>query len=192
MAHHLLFRQRRTKSFARLHMFTGPTQTRLHGTHGRHGHEQAFLGQLVHQISEALALLAQQAVGGHPHSVKKQLRGVLGMHTQFFQIAPTGKAWACGVDQKQTHATGAQLGLGFGRDHHQVSQLPVGDEYFLALDQVAPVVRRGAGADVGQVTARARFGHANGRYHLTTGHAWQPCLLLLGRAVMVQIRGHNF
>ena len=194
VAHGLLVRQRRAEGLALLEVVSRPDHGRFHGGHGGNGHQQPLLRQLLHQLHEAAAFLAQQGVGTHAQVFEEELGGVLRVQAHLLQPPPAAEAGQVGVHQQQAHALGAAGGVGLGGQHQQVAQLAVGDEDLLAVDAVAGALWRirsvlalGPRAHARHVAAGAGLGHADGANDLAAHHARQPALLLRLGAVLHEV-----
>src|SRR5918999_1480495 len=48
---------------------------------------QPLPGEVLHEVGEALALLAEEVGGRHPHVVEEQLGGVLGVQAHLVEVA---------------------------------------------------------------------------------------------------------
>ena len=70
--------------------------------------------------------------------------------------------------------------VGFGGHNGHVAVQAVGDEGFLAVDDVIRAVFFGGGAQGRQITACARLRHVNGGDHLAAHTSGQPFLFLFG------------
>ena len=152
---------------------------------------QTLLGQLVHQVGEALALFAQTVGDRDAHVLEEQLGGVGGVLADLVEVAPAGEAVAVGLDQDQRDALGALRRVGLGHDHDHVGVLAVGDVGLLAADDVVVAVLLGRRLDALEVGAGARLGHRDGADRLAGDEPGQPLLLLLFRAVGDQVVGHD-
>ena len=100
----------------------------LGGGLGGAGDRQALLRQLVHQIGEALAFLAEAVGDRHADVVEEQL-GRVGCECRpiLSRLRPAHKALAVGLDEDQRDALGAELRVGLGDDDDEVGVLAVGD-----------------------------------------------------------------
>lgn len=123
---------------------------------------QALLRQLLHQVDESLAVLAEQVLPGNPHILEEQLGGVLGLHPDLLQALALAEARRTRLDHEQAYALGASLRIGLRHHDHQVGEEAVGDEGLRAIDDVLVAIqyRRGlhplqVGTGPGSVMAMA-------------------------------------
>ncbi len=166
-----------------------PVDHRLGHRGGADGLGQALLRQLGHHQGETLALAAEHGAGRDPQVLEEQFGRVLGLHAELVEILAPHETGQAGIHQEQGDALGAMRGVGLGRQHHHVAQLAVGDEHLLAVDDVVAAVAGGAGADVLQVGAGVRLGHAERADGLAGDHFRQPVLLLLFGAERLDVGG---
>ena len=149
---------------------------------------EPFLGQVLHQVDEAHALLAEQVLGGHLHVGERQLCGVLRVQADLVEVAAALEALHAALDDQQREALGALVGIGL-RDHdHQVGVDAVGDEGLGAVEHVVIALLDGAGLDALQVAAGAGFGHRDRGDDLAGAELRQPALLLLVGGEVEQVR----
>ncbi len=144
----------------------------------RIGLREPLLGQLGHHLRKALALLAQQIACGNPNIVEEQFRGILRLHAELFQVPAPLEAGPVALDNEQGHALGTGLAVRLGREYDEVTELPVGNEHLLAVDDEIVAVARGPRPDRLQVAAGMRFRHPERTNGLAGDHSGQPCSLL--------------
>ena len=87
-----------------------------------------LLRQVLHQVDEAHALLAEQVLGGHLDVGERQLGGVLGVQADLVQVPAALEALHAALDDQQREALRALVGVGLGHHDHQVGVDAVGDE----------------------------------------------------------------
>ena len=87
------------KGIAALDVFHRHGQGRFRGSHRRGGDTQPLLGQLLHQVQKAHALLAQEIFLGDLDVGEEQLRGVRSLLAHFVQITTALKALHTPLDQ---------------------------------------------------------------------------------------------
>ena len=155
---------------------------------GADGDREPLAGQVLHQVDEALALLAEEVPGGDADVGERQLRGVLGGHADLLEVAATLEARGVALDDDEAEAVGAGVRVGLADDDHQVAHDAVGDERLLTVDDPLVALADGAGLDALQVRAGAGLGHRDGGDHLAGAEARQPALLLLVVRQLVQVR----
>ena len=156
-----------------------------------HRHDQALLGQLLHQVPEAHVLLAQQVAHGHLDVVKEKFGGVLSHQADLFELAAFAEPRCALFHHDQRHALGAQIGRGLADHDHDLGIDAVGDEGLGAVDDVVVAFALGGGAHGFEVAARAGLGHGDGADHFTGGHLGQPAVALLLVAVSVDVGRHD-
>ncbi|SPA54634.1 protein of unknown function [Cupriavidus taiwanensis] len=142
------------------------------------GDDEAFLGQVVHQVAEALILLAEQVASRHPDVVEEQFGGVLGVHADLLQLAAAAEALAIGFDHDQADALGAGRRVGLAHHHHHVGDEAVRDEGLAAVDDPFVAIPHCSGTAGFHVRAATRLGNGNGQHGLARADAGQPRLLL--------------
>ncbi|MCY1531410.1 hypothetical protein D9M68_666340 [compost metagenome] len=159
------------------------------------GGDQGALGvEAVEDVLEALALFADQVLGGDFQVVEEQLVGLVVDHVG---DRADGQAVADGlaqVDQEDRHAFGLLLHLGqrggARQQDHQVGVLDTRDPHLLAVDHVLVALAHGAGLDLGGVGAGGRLGHAHRLQAQVTGGQGRQVLALLLLAAVTQQGEH--
>ena len=142
----------------------------------------ALAWQVLHQGDESAALRAEQVVGWHPDVGEEQLRGVLGVHAELFQVPAAEEAGHAALDHEQADPPVPGGRIGARRHDHEVAELAVRDERLLPVQQVM-VTRTDRGTAYPlQVAARPRLGHRDRRDQLPGAVAGEPALPLLRRA----------
>ncbi|MDT4873646.1 hypothetical protein FQZ97_1089020 [compost metagenome] len=133
--------------------------------------DQAFPGEVVHQLVEALALLpAEQIAGRYTHVVEEQHAGVLRVQPNLFQRLRLAEAFAPGLDDDQRDIAGLAGAAGLAHHHGKVALGAVGDEGLAAVDDVLVAVTHGAGTHRLQVRAGVRLGHGDGTDGFACAH----------------------
>ena len=165
----------------------------FHAGQGSQADDQALVGQVAHELVEALAFApAQQRVLRHGHVVEEKLRGVLGLHAHLVEHAAHAKARAVpGLHDEDGGAARALGRVGLADHEDQAGQQAVGDEGLAAVDAVAAVPEFCARAHALQVRARAGLGHGDGAHQLAACHGGQVLALLRLGAVVEQVVGHD-
>lgn len=151
----------------------------LHRGSGDDGDREALLRQVLHQVDEAHALLAEEVGRRDADIVEAELRRVLGVEADLVEVASPLEARHAALDDEQREALGALLRIGAGDDDHQVGVDTVGDERLGAVEDPVVTVAHRAGLDALQVAAGAGLGHRDGRDQLARTEAREPALLLL-------------
>ncbi len=100
------------------------------GTDGLRTQAQALARQFLHQINKAFIFLTQQGIGGHAQVVEKQLCGVIGMLTHFFDAFAFLETRQTAVHQKQADALGTFGGVGFCGQYDQATMQTIRNESF--------------------------------------------------------------
>ena len=160
------------------------------------GDQDALGVHAVDDVAEALALLADQVLGGHLQVVEEHLAGVVVDHGVDLLDLDTLALGRIEVDQEHGEALGALFDLvgrrGAGEQQHQVGVQHAAGPNLLAVDDVAVVaLLLGARLELGGVGAGGRLGDAEGlQAQRARGDARQVLLLLRGAAVP-QHRAHG-
>ena len=175
-----------------LHVVQGVLERAFRHGQAVDGDAEAFLGQLLHQVDEAHAFLADQVLGGDFHVLEEQLRSVLGFHAHFLQVLAFLEAFHALFDDQQAGALGAFAGVGLGHHDHDVGVLAVGDEGLGAVEDVVITVLHGVGLNALQVGAGARFAHGDGADQLAADHLRQQALFHFLGAVVLDVGRHDF
>ena len=135
-----------------------PIESSTSNRNSADGDRQALLGQIAHQINESHSHFTKHVVSGDLDIVEEQLCGVLGVHPEFVQIAPSLETFHSTFQHQQRKATVTRIGVGaHGGDHH-VAVDAVGDERLGAIDHpcVSPFHR--GGLDSGNIASCVRLG----------------------------------
>ena len=85
-------------------------------------------GRLLHEAEEALALAAEQVLGGHPHVGEEQLGRVLAVQPDLVEVATALEALHAPLHHEQRDALVALGRIGLGGHDHEVGVDAVGDE----------------------------------------------------------------
>src|SRR5215468_1012041 len=109
------------------------------------------------------------------------------MHADLVQVPSPAEARQAAFDYQQADSPTAGGRVGARDDDHQVTELAVGNERLLPVEDVAVAVFDRRGPDALQVTAGGRLSHRDRRDQLSGAVAGQPALSLLGRAQPVQV-----
>ena len=160
----------------------------LHAGGGHHRDADALLRQVLHQVDEAHALLAEQVLGGHLHVGEGQLGGVLGLQADLVEVAAALEALHAALDDQQREALRALVGVGARDDDHQVGVDAVGDEGLRAVEHPVVALLDRAGLDALQVAAGAGLRHRDRRDEFAGAEPRQPALLLLLGGQPQQVR----
>ncbi|KAF5289622.1 hypothetical protein FQR65_LT20784 [Abscondita terminalis] len=175
------------------HVGQGGLVCALHAGQCRQADDQALVGQVAHELVEALALApAQQGVLRHGHIVEEEFAGVLGLHAHLVEHAPHAKARAVlGFYDEDGGAARALAGIGLADHEDEAGQESVGDEGLAAVDAVVVALAFGARAHALQVRSRTGLGHGDGADPLAARHGGQVLALLRLGAVVEQVVGHD-
>eukprot|EP01136_Pigoraptor_vietnamica_P000419 Opistho-1_new@25714 len=186
MRHALERRQRLAEGLALRDVLPGFFQR--HARHGQHlqPDERAREVEALHDLHEALVLLAQPVVDRHAHVLEEQ------------RAAPDG-ALAVAVEavardtgqvhrhQQRGHAVGGRFDAAGAPEHHgRVGLVGGRDGGLLAVEHVVIAHALHAQAQVGGVGAAARLGQRNGEQRLALRELGQPRRHHLGPAVLAQ------
>ncbi len=161
--------------------------------HGQvlHGIDQPLFRQPLHQVVHTLRRITQHVVPGNPDIVEEQLRRILGLHAQFFQVAATFEAVHAALHDKQTQLPGIVGRIRFRGHNHRVGIDAVGDVGLAAVEQVVIPVVHGRGAHPPQVAAGIRLRHADGENALAADAFRQETVLLFLVAETGEIGSHQ-
>ena len=159
------------------------------------GGDQGALGiEAVEDVAEALAFLADQAIGGDLQVVEEQLVGLVVDHVG---DRLHGQALADGlaqVDEEDRHAFGLALHLGQRRgarqQDHQVGVLDPRDPHLLPVDHIAVALAHGGGLDLGGIGAGGRLGHPHRLQAQLAAGQLRQVEALLRLAAVTQQREH--
>jgi hypothetical protein len=114
-----------------------PAQRRLAGGDGNDRKLQTFPGKLLHQIPEALVLLADQIVSGNTYIIEKEFRRVSRMQADLFEVAALAVTGALAFYQKQRDALRPLGWVSLGRDDGQIGMLAIADKGLLVVQTEA-------------------------------------------------------
>ncbi len=151
--------------------------------------DQALALELPHDVVEALALLAQQRVGGHAHVLEGEQRGVRRVHAELLELLLADHPGRVHVDQEQREAVVARVGVGLGHEHDEVGAVPVGDVGLRAVDHPLVAVAHRARLDAGHVGPGVGLGDPQAGDLLAPDRRHQVALLLLLAAEQEDRRG---
>jgi hypothetical protein len=143
--------QGRAERLAVLDVGASPLEAGLGRRDGHDRHQQALLGQLVHQVDKALVGLTEHGAGWHAAVLEEQLAGILGVHAHLLQLVALDETLGAFVHKEQGDALGALGGLRLGAHDHHVAVPAVGDIGLAAVDNVVVSVASGHGAHTRQV-----------------------------------------
>ncbi len=129
-------------------------------------------------MDEALALLAEQVLGRHPHVLEGQLGRVLGVLAELVQFAAPLEALHPALGHQQADAAVALAGVGLGGHDHEVGVDAVRDEGLGTVEHVVVAVADRGGAHPRQVRADPRLGHRQRGDQLAADDPRQPALAL--------------
>src|SRR5690606_33569824 len=175
---------------ALLHVLAGELHGGGRGGVGVGRDAEALLGEVVRQVLEAAALLAEQVLDGDADVGERQLGGVGAAQPDLLQLAADGVALALRVDREDRQARPAVLRRrrgGARHDQDAVGEAAAGDEGLGAVEDVVVAVAPRGGLHPGEVGAGAGLGHRDGGHHLAGHERRQPALLLLLRPVLQQV-----
>src|SRR5699024_4060754 len=144
------------------------------GGHRTGGDGQTFLWQVLHQVDEARPFGPDEVLGGHAHVLEEQLGGVLRLHADLVEVAPTLEAGHAALDDQAGKALRTGVGVGLPDHHDQVGVDAVGDEGLLPVEDEVVTVSYRTGPDALQVTSGTGFGHGDGADELAAGETGQP------------------
>ena len=149
----------------------------------RGGQVDAGLVEGVHEAVEALALLAQQAVGRDRAVLQEHLGVDDGALAHLAHRLAEGDARVGLLDHEGGDALGAGAGSDGREDHVVLGDAAVGDPGLLAVQDVVVTGAHGGGGHGGGVRADAGLGRGQrGERRLRPAQRRQPALLLVGRA----------
>eukprot|EP00128_Syssomonas_multiformis_P018563 Colp12_sorted_trinity150504_noHs@10700 len=153
--------------------------------------QETLLGQLLHEVVEALVDLAEHVGVGNKHVVEEQLAGVLSLHAHLLQLLALVETSHAFLDKEEGDTVGALCGVSLGSDHDKPSHGTVGDEHLGAVEDPTAVHLLSVGLDAGDVTASAGLGHREGTNGLTAGHLGEVLQLLILSAVVLEVGHHD-
>ena len=160
------------------------------------GGDQPLALELPGDVVEALALLAEQALGRDADVLEGELAGVGGVHPHLLQLGRDAEAGhllavlVAQVDDEQGDAVVALLRVGLGDEDDEVGARAVGDEGLGAVDHVLVAVADRGRADAGDVGAGAGLGDPEAADLLALDPGVEVALLLLLGAEQVD-RGQD-
>jgi hypothetical protein len=154
---------------------------------------KALLGQLTHELGEALTFVMPKKVGGrHADIVEEQFGRVVALDADLVEVAPPLEAvHFVGLDNHEGNSATAGSGIRLGDHEDEIGLLPVGDEGLRTVDDVVVAVPARRGPDALQVRSGSWLGHRDGAYEFSRRKARQPAALLLLGAVVQDIGGHD-
>ena len=124
-------------------------------------------GKALHEVDEAHVFFAEQVFYGNLDVAEVEFGGVLGVHADFVQVAATFKTVHACLDDDEADAVCPFVGVCFGGDDDEVAEDAVGDEGFLAVDEIMVVAENGRCLYTCHVTPCIWFRHGNGGNLLT-------------------------
>ncbi len=159
------------------------------------GNENPFGIHARENVTEPLALLADEVLGRHPDVVEEHLRGRVIHHGADGPYAEAGGPCCPHVEDEDGQPVGALchivLGRGARQEQHQVGMLGPAGPHLLAVDDIGVAVACGEGSDRAGVGSAARFGHAEGlQAQLARGDSGEV-RGLLGVVAVPQQRAHD-
>lgn len=166
----------------------------LHHRNTCHCADQAFVGELFHQLDEPPAFVgSEEVLRRDPQVVEEQFGGVLALLPDLVQHASALES-RCVVGylgDEQRQARRPRLRISLRGDDHQVAVAAVGYESLCAGDEIAVSGLGGARADGLQVGSGSRLGHRDGTDPLPRRQLRQPTLFLLFGAVGEDVVRNN-
>mmetsp|Transcript_783 Transcript_783/g.2637 ORF Transcript_783/g.2637 Transcript_783/m.2637 type:complete len:310 (-) Transcript_783:135-1064(-) len=139
---------------------------------------EALMVEVLHDVLEALVLLAEQVLLRHLDVVEGDVRGAGGPHTGALHLARR-EAGHAAFDEEEADATHARAS-GAAGDSEVFGEDAVRDPLLLAVQDVMVALQLGRGAEVGDIAARGRLRDAEARCGLaleTPGDHTLPDLL---------------
>src|SRR6185436_10787175 len=133
----------------------------------------------AHRNQEALALLADALLDGHPDAVHVDQPGVPGMDAELAVQRPGGQSGHPALEHERGHATMALRSIDRGEDEEVVRDVGQADPDLLAVEDVRVAVAASGRGEVARVRAYARFRESEGRELLALRLGHEPALLLL-------------
>src|SRR5699024_8208132 len=163
-------------------VFDGLTHSSLSLANSGDRNGQAFLWQLLQQLSEALtvASFAPEDIGGrYTHVCKGQFAGILSMGSEFFEHTAASKSFeAISFSNHQRNTLTTWVVVGASNNDNQVGLGAVGDEGLGTVDEQIIADAGSGGPDSLQIRASGRFGHGDGSNEFTSGQLREPALFL--------------
>ena len=181
---------RLAERLAFLDVGNGVLKYRLHCGRRHDRQRNSFLRQVLHEIDEAHALLADQILDRHFDIGERQLSGVLRVQADLVEVTSAFEARHPPLHGQQGKSLRALIRVGLGHHDYQVGVDAVGDERLGPIEDVVIAISDCARLDALKVAAGAGFGHGDSRDHLAGGELRQPALLLLPGGQVEQI-GRN-
>jgi hypothetical protein len=162
------------------HVVGGPGQRRRRRAERGDGDRQPLKRQVLHQVDEAPAGVAEHVLGRHAHVGEEQLGRVLRVQADLAQLAPALEARRVPLDDEQPERRrpGLPARPGPGDDDDQVRLDAVGDEGLGPVQYPVVAVGPGAAGDALQVAAGRRLGHRDRADQLARAQPRQPTPLL--------------
>jgi hypothetical protein len=149
---------------------------------------ETLLREVVHEIGETAALLAQQVRGGHPYVRERQLGRVLGMQTDLVQLAAPLEAGHAALKHQKADAVAADGRIGGDDGDDEVGEDAVADEGLGSVDDVLVALAPSSGADAGDVRPAAGLGHGERADLLAGQRGPHEAVDEIGRAVGTDVR----
>ena len=178
---------RLSERLAFLDVGNGVLKYRLHCGRSHDRQRNSFLRQVLHEIDEAHALLADQVLDGHFDIGERQLCGVLGVQADLVEVTSAFEARHPALHGQQGKPLRALVRVGLGHHDDQVGVDAVSDECLGPIEDVVVTLFDRARLDALKVAAGAGFGHGDRGDHLAGGELGQPALLLLPGGQIEQI-----
>ena len=180
--------QRRAEGLALAHIIDGDSNRRLQHRRRLRRSVEAFLLELLHLIGEAAPLLADAVAHRHTHVVEEDLRRVRRVQAELLQLARDFHALRLHRHDDQRLVPVRLAVRRIGEQAHPVRLHAIGDPHFRTGDDVIVAVAHRAGADRGDVGARAFFRYADAGDHFARDRGRQKFATQFIRTVLGERR----
>jgi hypothetical protein len=158
------------------------------------GDEDAFGVHAIEDVAEALALFADEGLGGNLEVIEEDFVGLVVDHVADGAQREAGGPLAQ-VDQEHRKPFGLFRDFGERRgarqEEHQVGMLDTRNPHLLTIDDVAVAAPVGEGADFGGVGTGGGFGHGEGLQPQLARRDLRKVALFLLRRSVPQQRAHD-
>src|SRR5690606_30207534 len=144
-------------------------------------------GEVLHEVDEPHALLAEEVLLGDADVVEEQLGGVLRVHADLVQVAAALEALHAALHDQEADALGPGGRAGLGDDDDEVGEDAVGDEGLRAVQYGVVALPDRGGLDALQVGAGGGLGHRDRGDDLAGAVPGEPAGLLLVGAELPQV-----
>jgi hypothetical protein len=142
------------------------------------GDQRARVVEGLHGDLEALALAAEQVLGGNLDVLEGDAAGVARPLPHVVLLLADGDTGRLGVDDEAAHALVAGVRVGLGEHEEPRGVAGAGDPHLLAVEDVLVALLDGRGLDRSNVGAGVRLGDAVGAQQRRLGEGPKPLLLL--------------